>query len=262
LYPILLQLGDLVIPAWHTLYALAAVCSFFLLTHLVRKHDQQIPLRNVSNLFIVCYISGYFGSRFLSVVVDGLPQGPIAFMEAMLSLGPMTFYGGAVASALAGLAFAAWRRLPIEELLDSAVLAGLLALAIGRIGCHLNGDDYGIPVADQQNPPWWSVTFPNLQDGVARVPTQLLSTLVIGSYVGAMSYWFGAMRARFGPGAIGKLSITVYCVLRFIGEYWRADPRGTALWGSLSTSQFISIWILLTLGVWQLVARLGKTSAN
>jgi phosphatidylglycerol:prolipoprotein diacylglycerol transferase len=238
----------------------AAVCSFLLLNHLVRKHDPNISLREVSNLFIVCYISGYFGSRFLSIVVDGLPQGPVAFMEAMLSLGPMTFYGGAVASALVGLAYAAWRRLPIEQLLDAAVLAGLLALAIGRVGCFLNGDDYGVPVTNQLDPPWWSVTFPNLNDGVARVPTQLLSTLFVGGYVGAMASAFGALRARFGAGFVGKLSIAVYCCLRFIGEYWRGDPRGTALWGTVSTSQFISIWILLTLGVWQLVAKLGQPS--
>jgi phosphatidylglycerol:prolipoprotein diacylglycerol transferase len=251
-YPILLEWGPLVLPAWHTFYVLGALCAFWLLRQLASRHAPELASHELARLYLVCYIAGYFGARLLSIVVEEPDvNGAAATLAALFRFGPMTFYGGAIGAFAGGLAYAKRRRLSFTTLLDLAIPAALLALAFGRIGCFLNGDDYGkpAPLAPDGAPPLWSVTFPVLQDGIARWPVQLLEAGVAAALALFLCLAFGRLRTAFKPGAVGYFGIIGYANARFLLEFLRDDFRGFVFGTWLSTSQFISILVLLACGV-------------
>jgi phosphatidylglycerol:prolipoprotein diacylglycerol transferase len=70
--------------------------------------------------------------------------------------GGIVLYGGVLGAAIAGL-YRAWKlRLPVLAMADSIAPAVALGLAIGRLGCFLNGCCYGDPC---ELP--WAVEFPS-----------------------------------------------------------------------------------------------------
>jgi phosphatidylglycerol:prolipoprotein diacylglycerol transferase len=98
-------------------------------------------------------------------------------------------------------------RRPAGELLDAIVPAGLLALAVGRVGCFLAGCCYGRPTALP-----WGVVFRDLGPP-ARHPLQLYSAAadvallallparaaVPGAVACRGAIGFGALRALLEP---------------------------------------------------------------
>ena len=83
--------------------------------------------------------------------------------------GGLASTGGIAAGLGVAVIVARLARRPAGELLDTLVPAGLLALAIGRVGCFLAGCCYGRPTALP-----WGVVFPALGPP-ARHPLQLYS---------------------------------------------------------------------------------------
>lgn len=230
-------------PSWHAFYLIGAMTAYFLLRFLAVKNLSQREQGRLSGLYVAAYLGGYFGARILSIFIEQTPNSVGEFFDLLTQLGPMTFYGGAIGAFLFGGAFILHHSLPFGRILDIAILSGLGALAIGRIGCFLNGDDYGIVVSDPSV--FWAVKFPNLEEDVARVPVQLLSTFVVGLYVLFVVNYFSRIRRRLGDGGVGIFSIAFYALYRFFAEFLRGDPRGSV--GVFSTSQLISVLVLLVI---------------
>lgn len=251
MHPLLLDWGPVVIPSWHFCYVVGAIAAFFMLQHLGRLHDSQISRQDLARLYVVCYVMGYFGARLLSIIVEesGV-EGVGPTFAALFRFGPMTFYGGAIGAFVAGTLYVKVRHLPFANIVDLAIPAGLLALAIGRVGCFLNGDDYGkgAPLIDGVAP-FWAVTFPNLQDGIARYPVQLMESGLVLILVVILCRSFVRLRLAFRAGFIGFLGIIGYAILRFLIEFLRDDFRGSVAGTWLSTSQFISLLVLFGCGL-------------
>ncbi len=179
MYPILYENSWLLIPAWHTFYVLGAFLGYWVfLTGL-----SFAPLENrrqASKLFLLIYFSGYFGARIFALLVEeDYRPWQTDFWFELSKLGAMTLYGGVISGLIATLLYCKKKRLSIAAYFDPLVIAALVAIAIGRIGCFLNGDDYGIAIPNQSDPaPWWAVAFPNHIEHVYRYPTQLMETAI------------------------------------------------------------------------------------
>lgn len=161
--------------------------------------------------------------------------------------GGLTFYGGLLAAAPLGLWFARRKGLGVLRTGDLAAPALFLGLAIGRVGCFLNGCCYGAPTDGALG-----AAFPGLAQ--PRHPTQLYES-AIALALFALLTWL-ARRPR-GDGAILGWGLLIYASLRPILELWRDDPRGGL--GPLSTSQLLSL-PLLAAGAW-LVWRARRSAA-
>lgn len=251
MYPILLDFGPLVLPAWHTFYVIGAIAALLMLLRLGRRFAPEVPSHEIARVFATGYVFGYLGARLLSIVIeepDVRTFGEI--LMAMVRFGPMTFYGGAIAAFIFGSAYVLWRRMPFATLCDIAIPSCLVALAFGRIGCFLNGDDYGkaAPLSEFGSP-WWAVTFPNLQDGIARYPVQLMEAGSVVMLAGLLLLSFERLRRTLRPGVIGFIGIVGYANLRFILEFFRDDFRGSPFSNWMSTSQFISILVLVVAAI-------------
>jgi len=245
--PILFEWGGVAIPAWHAFYALGAIAAFFVMRLLARRYSPSLDDRFLSGLFTVAYIGGWFGARLFSVLFEDFAvSGFSEVIAALFRFGPMTFYGGAIGSFVLGTAFTLARHKLFGEVLDVAIPAGILALAVGRIGCFLNGDDYGIPAAlgPGGEVPWWAVIIPVLEDDVARVPVQLISSGAAFSLVALLAFGFRRLRRGLPAGVVGYAGIALYATGRFGIEYLRGDPRGPFFADLFSPAQVVSILIL------------------
>ena len=235
MYPVLFDWQGIVVPSWHACFFLAALVALLVLWQLQNRYHGY-SRRQMLDLYLICYLSGYLGSRLLAIVVEQPYQGILPLIGEMFSLGSLILYGGVMLATVNGLIYLRWQRLAVWQLLDHFMLALLLAIAVGRIGCFLNGDDYGI-VTDSS----LGVVFPNLNDNLARYPTQLFESVfclvfLIGSYL---------LLGKVGKGTVGLLIAGGYAVWRFFCEFLRGDYRGWVISEKISTSQFISIMVLV-----------------
>lgn len=254
MYPILFEWGPVIIPSWHFMYALGAILAYLLLGRLNLRLAHPFPNKQLSNLFIIGYLCGYFGARFLSIMIEQPELHSVGgVMQGLLQLGPMTFYGGAIGTFLGGITYAKIAKLSLRDILDICIPCGLLALSVGRVGCFLNGDDYGslVPIGLTEAPGslLWAVTFPNLEDNLPRYPVQLWETVAVLIIVITLIIRFKNVQNRVGRGMIGYIAIVSYANVRFVLEFFRGDFRGHPFGNWMSTSQLISIIILLICAV-------------
>ena len=174
-------------------------------------------------------IGGTAGAKLWAGIETFFTPGEPDFWTVLASRGGATFYGGLALGAAAVLAKIAWDRAPLRAV-PQAIAPGLaLGQAIGRIGCFLVGDDYGVPTSLP-----WGMAFPHgAPPTLERVhPAQLYESLWL--FAAAVVLWrrIGRSRLLFGE----------YLLLqgagRFAIELVRTNPRTL---GPLTTSQGIAL---------------------
>ena len=130
-----------------------------------------------------------------------------------------------------------------------------LAQGFGRIGCLLAGCCYG-----RETNSIFSITFQNSDfapNHVALIPTQIYSSVLDFLHFGILLY---IARHKKKDGQVAACYLIFYSIGRFVLEFFRGDLiRGSV--GMLSTSQFISLFILVA-GILILVIRSKKKTAT
>lgn len=175
----------------------------------------------------------------------------------------LVWYGGFILGALAVLWVARRRQLDSWSLADAAAPALALGYAVGRIGCFLVGDDFGMPTRLP-----WGVKFPagvpapttaglmryeygaeippEIPDTelIAVHPTQLYETLGAGT-IWLIGVWMLRRGARRGSTTI--VVVSLLAVERFLVEFLRAkDDRFV---GGLTLAQVLSLVVLAIMGL-------------
>jgi phosphatidylglycerol:prolipoprotein diacylglycerol transferase len=155
------------------------------------------------------------------------------FAEALLSVG-FVFYGG-FAGLLVGLFLESRRRhKDMLRYTDTFFRLFPLGQAIGRIGCFFNGCCYGRPTDS-----WIGVMYPVRGIDAKIMPTQLMESLFCLGLAGFLLCWKTEQK-----GFYTVAYVVLYASFRFVIEFYRGDSiRG--VWGLLSTSQWISLILLL-----------------
>ncbi|MEK7475119.1 MAG: prolipoprotein diacylglyceryl transferase [Candidatus Coatesbacteria bacterium] len=187
--------------------------------------------------------AGLVGAKLTYFVTNG--AGPVMSLGDLVGLvrGGFVFYGGVLGGAAAAIWWLKHNHWPVLAYGDVCAPGLAIALAVGRLGCFLNGCCYGRPAA-------WGMVFPSLGDSLPRIPTQLFEA------AGAVAIGVGLHFVPPPPtnrrGRILGLFLIAYAFLRFGMEALRDDPRGAFVSG-LSPSQWLSV-VGLAIGIW-LVAR-------
>ena len=204
---------------------------------------------------VVCtLLAGLWGAHLLSLLVHGWEGGPLALFQFVP--GGKSLYGGLVLGGLAAGLYFHYRKLPVLAYADAGMPALALGYAIGRIGCFLNGDDFGALTHAR-----WAVVYPPgteaYQEHLARGwispgdawslpihPVQLCASLFgVGLFV-VLANW----RPKREGGRLCAY-LVVYGVARFFLEYLRGDFR--AVLGPLSLPQLFSVlFVCVGMGVW------------
>ncbi|HTL52269.1 MAG TPA: prolipoprotein diacylglyceryl transferase family protein [Planctomycetota bacterium] len=177
--------------------------------------------------------------------------------------GGLTFYGGAIAGVLMSILFTRWRKIPLREFWDFAAPYLALGLAIGRIGCYLNGccqgaytDLFGVhfPAGADAIEDYTQKYFKLSCDQVPLHPAQLYSTL--GDLVLA-GYLFALYPYRKYPGQVSVHCMAMYIPMRICLELIRTEPN---LGAGLTPSMWVGV-IMIPLPIWWYF-RWSKTFAN
>ena len=239
MYPILFELG----PVRLYSYGLMLALGFLLAVNLAERRARGAGLdsNKIQTLALVALLAGLIGARLGYVFLNWrfFAQRPLEIFR--LDHGGLVFYGGLAVGVLVGIWVARRQALPGWKTLDVMAPPFVLAHAVGRIGCFLNGCCYGKPSSVP-----WAVVFPN--DLVSRHPVQLYEAAAL---VGIFFLLTRAERSNPRPGTVTLIYGFFYGGWRFFIEYFRGDNPVVAL--GLTVFQWLSIGLIAL--VWILSAR-------
>ena len=252
-----LRVGDVVvggfdISSFGLMLVLAFVAAYFQLRWGLRRLDAG----DEDDAAALVFAAGFFGIVGAKVYYALLYQD----WRLLFDRSGLVWYGGFLLAVVALLWTVRRRRLPPWRTADAMSLSLALGYAIGRVGCFLVGDDYGVPT---DRP--WGVRFPagsappstagNLryQFGVdvpvtvpddrllAVHPTQLYE-VAAALAVWGVGLWLLRRRPRPANGVTGMSVLALLAMERFLVEFVRAkDDR---FLGVLTVAQAISLVVL------------------
>lgn len=167
------------------------------------------------------------------------------------------FEGLAIYGTILGGIVGAWiycrlRHIRLGPLADLVAPGAVLAQAIGRIGCIINGCCCGKPTSLP-----WAFTWTNPDShaiacaplGTPLHPTQLYE-LLGDLLIFALLFW--VFRGRVKPsGSVLAIYLLLYSALTFTVRFWRADVEPFA--GPVEEGQLIAIVIFLLAAGWLVV---------
>lgn len=213
-------------------------------------------------------LGGLWGGHLLGIVYYGTDGRPWAWLRFWS--GGQAEYGGLIAGALAVALYVKVRKLPFLAYADAIVPAVALGVAIGRIGCFLNGDDFGT----RTHLPW-AVTFPPGTEAYADHFTRgwitandplSLPVHPVQLYASLFALVLFVFLAHWHPRRVGirfAAFLILYGAGRFVDQFLRGDFRPVL--GPLSLTQLISLLFVISgTAIWLGMrgAAQGKTRAS
>jgi len=252
--PIAFTIGALTVRWYGIMVAIALVV---LLLIMVREAKRRGIKRDIYGLFLWGVLGGLIGGRLAYIVYywDYFMANPrqIIGFQGLAQLGMII---GIIVAALIYMRVTRMRFSMLLNIGDAFIVGGLLALAIGRIGCTLNGCCYGqpspfhfFPLAVIYTP---RDTIPPEYWGVPLYPTQIYHVLwnlivfaILWRFRGRFKLEGGLLFFGFCIYAIGDLG------LRFL----RGD-RGTILFWGLDIPQVVDFAIFAVFLPWLIIRML------
>ena len=262
--PVLIEIplpGGLRIPL-HA-FGVMIVLGFLLACHVGDREARRRGLPDfMYDLGLVMLLTGIAGGRlfYYFQFYDERFAGE-SFLEIFkIWKGGLVFYGGAIVGFLGGLVYCLRRKLPVAECLDIAAIATPLAMAIGRLGCFLNGCCFGkVCAADYP----LGVVFPlesnarasQLARGLVGPESPALPIHPVQLYQAGHDFLMFALLLAFlrmpgtPRGAGMPLLFVLYGIGRFVLEGFRGDHdltgTGLTLSQNLSVALFVAFGCLL-----------------
>jgi phosphatidylglycerol:prolipoprotein diacylglycerol transferase len=251
-YPLVIRLGPFTV----TGYGIMMMVAFLVGGWVIQQDLRRRGLREdyAADIVVAAVIGGIIGGKLYYALL-------YRDASSLFSRGGLVWYGGFIGGVTAVLLNGWRRRVPMRFTMEIGSPALAVGYAVGRVGCFLVQDDYGVPT----NLPWgmkfpagwppstvanlsrdFGLTFPPGTppgDVLAVHPTQLYETGLM-----LLAFWL-LWRLRTHEHATGWL-FGVYLALagaeRFIIEFVRAkDDR---FFGPLTLAQVVSLAIV-TVGV-------------
>lgn len=211
------------------------------------------------------FVAGIIGARLFFVIEyhdeffrPGEPLAASLARAAFFPNGGLVVFGALPTAALAAWWYARRHGLPLLRLADAIAPALLVGLAIGRVGCFLNGCCYGGPTDLP-----WGVSFPAGSPPAAAFPAAGGASVAVHPaqlYAAIDAAVLALVAIAFTPlarreGAVFALVLTLHPVARILLEIIRVDEQ-PALGTPLSISQLVSLVLLgLAAALWWWVLR-------
>ena len=268
IYPLTFQLGPLTITGYGLMMMVAFLMAGWAIQVDLRRRGMNEDY--AADIVFAAVIGGIVGAKIWYVLLTGE-------WDALFRRGGFVWYGGFLGGVAAVLGLGWWRRVPARWAMELTAAPLALGYALGRVGCFLVNDDYGIPSTLP-----WAMQFPeglppttvgqlssnlhvtafppgtNVADSstlVAVHPTQIYETVLM-----MLAFWW-LWRLRDDRHAVGW-RFGVYLVLagaeRFLVEFVRAkDDR---LLGPFTLAQLTSVLVMVA-GVW-VIAQLREPEAT
>jgi phosphatidylglycerol:prolipoprotein diacylglycerol transferase len=234
--PIAFSIGALSVRWYGIMIALGVLVLVLWMLREVKK-GARLSYETIITAAIVAVPSGMIVSRLLYLidrwVYVGDP-GPLWGFEGL------TIWGAVLGATLGIWVYSRFTKFPFGHFMDLVALPTLLAQALGRVGCTINGCCYGA-----EAPSWlpWSVVYTHPESyaplGVAVHPTQVYEIVFLLIAFGVLFF----LRKRFQPdGSLFLIYLSAYSAWRVGIDFIR---DGTPFLFGLHQAQVIGIIVLL-----------------
>ena len=191
--------------------------------------------------------------------------------------GGMSFHGGFLGVAVAGIAFCRSQGIAMLKTADLMAISAPPGLFLGRVANFINAELWGRPT----DLPWGvafpgqaAQTCPDILTICARHPSQLYEAVLEGLILGSVLIWLAFRKGWFQwPGKITGVFLAGYGVARFLVEFVRqpdaqfvsdGNPLGLAFHVNgigLTMGQTLSLPMIL-LGLWFILRRSARQSVK
>lgn len=154
--------------------------------------------------------------------------------------GGYVFYGGLLGG-MAAIFLGGWvHKIQTLDYIEATVPCLPLAHGFGRIGCHLASCCYGIPYGGIGHIVYHAPSL--APTDISLFPVQMLEACINFMLAGVLFIF--VLRKKLTYWSI-FFYLTAYAVMRFLLEFLRYDAAERGIFGPFSTSQWISLVILL-----------------
>ncbi len=235
MYPVLLELGDgIAIYSYSVFLTIGYLVAFWVVSKEVSRRDMDAGLPGT--LLLTCFFGGLAGAKILflyqnATIAEFMADPVRYFISGYSSVGGLVgiFCVVGVVSRV--------KKIDFQVLLDIVCPALILGYGVGRIGCFLNGCDYGTACSLP-----WAATFPGRATDVH--PTQLYDML----FAVLLFAFLWSMRKKMYPaGFIAALGFTALGIQRFAIEFIR-ETTPSFIEG-VSQAQIAALLLALIFGV-------------
>lgn len=226
----------------------------------VKAEKWQIRPVDMIEVLAISAIGVVVGSHMLYALVE-FPRWP--YQSIWTTLGGSVFYGGLLGGTGLGLWYIRWRKYPLRPMTEIAACVIPLFHGFARIGCFFGGCCYGI---ESHFGFVMTESLAPMANGVMRFPVQLLEAAADFTLF-LFLFFLLEKRQKLQNRVLEKgekaqsvglplpaIYFPCYALIRFLDEFLRGDGyRG--IWGPFSTSQWISLGILLVSGCYLMFRR-------
>lgn len=260
---VLFRIPGLNIPLYG--FGIMIVVGFYagLLLAVRRSNKEKLDPNVIYDLAVWVLIGGMAGAR-LFYVVEYWGEKIETISEAFrIWEGGIVFYGSVIGATIAFFLVRLFRKFPILATLDAIAPSIAIGIALGRVGCFLNGCCYGdiceIPRLGVQfppgSPPWNAERSQGLISADTPTSLPLHPTQLYAALDGLILYLLltAYYPLRRKSGEVIALLMLTYSITRFLIERLR-DDEVAFVWG-LTISQAVSLVLFLCgLILWQTLA--------
>ena len=167
-YPLILRLGPLELTGYGLMMMVAFLMAGWAIQLELRR--RRLDEEFAADIIIAGVVGGLVGAKIWYVLLTGE-------WDALLRRGGFVWYGGFL-GATAAILLNGWRRrVPWRFTIEICAAPLALGYALGRVGCFLVNDDYGIPSSLP-----WAMKFPH---GLPPTTVANLTTLGVRFPAGA-----------------------------------------------------------------------------
>jgi phosphatidylglycerol:prolipoprotein diacylglycerol transferase len=186
----------------------------------------------IYGLLIAAVVGGLLGAKIHYLILH-----PSEWPGNLISGGGLVWFGGLFGAIIGVVIVTVLSKQSLARIMDAGAIAVSVGYAVGRMGCFLRGDDYGVPTDLP-----WGIAFPKgLPPTTVKVhPTQLYE-IAASLVIFALLVWVISPRfKREGP------LMFVYAILagieRFLVEFVRTND--SVLLG-LTSQQWIALGMIV-----------------
>jgi phosphatidylglycerol:prolipoprotein diacylglycerol transferase len=274
--PMIAEPSGVPVRGYGVMLLVAATCGTWL--SIVRARRHGIDADTILALATQVFIWGIIGARIFYVIQyhDRFFGEDKTLARTLLDVvniagGGLVVFGSLPTAALAAWFFARRRGLDILTLADIVAPGMLVGLAIGRVGCFLNGCCYGGP-CDLP----WAVSFPEGTEVAMKFPAESLGPGATGGSVpvhpaqlyaaidAGLLAWLAVAWTPFArrAGEVFALVLTLHPISRMLLEAIRVDEP-PAFGTPFSISQLISLVLLAAAAaLWWWIGRQGNATSG
>jgi len=203
-YPLVFQIGPIEI----TGFGIMVMLGFFMAGFVIQERLRELGLNDqyAWDMVVAGVIGGLLGAKIWYVLL-------YQDFGSLLSRGGLVWYGGLIGGALA-IILNGWRlKVPLKLTMDLGAPGLAVGYALGRVGCFLVQDDYGIPTSMP-----WGLKFPN---GLPPTTAQNLSAWGVEVPPGTAPFEVLAVH----PTQLYETALMLFAF--WLLWRWRSHPRGT-----------------------------------